>query len=162
MSFARVYARFERKKENVPASFKTIHAPAAFLLARIDDSPLATVSLIVNSDASPPRRARRGLHRAARRLQKYASAAAVVTYRLNEGKHSRRSVISIIAPRKRNRTRKIFIFCTAVNDESNRGNARPETSVSSGAFWSDGRRRRPPCGIHQSADASLISIAFKR
>jgi len=35
----------------------------------------------------------------------------------------RESVISIIAPRERNRTRKIFIFCSAVNDESNRGNA---------------------------------------
>jgi len=40
----------------------------------------------------------------------------------------RESVISIIAPRERNRTRKIFIFCSAVNDESNRGNADSSSS----------------------------------
>lgn len=86
-------------------------------------------NLIINSESSTSSESRSALYRSPALLQKYASTAVAVTYRLNEGKHSRESVISIIAPRKRNRTRKIFIFCTAVNDESNRGNV--PTSVSS-------------------------------
>lgn len=135
-SLERVYGALCK---NIRAPFGTIHAATpAFLSGRIDDSLLITIPLIVNSDARRAAGSSGPLHRAARRCgaapKIRVRRAAAVTYRLNEGKYSRGSVISIIAPRKRNRTRKIFIFCTAVNDESNRGNARPETGVSTGSF----------------------------
>jgi len=122
----RVYAFFEK---TFAASLKAIRR-GIFISTNRHDSLLITILLIVNSDGSPPHSSVSACiepHVDAR-LQKYASAAAV-TYRLNEGKHSRGSVISIITPRKRNRTRKIFIFCTAVNDESNRRNVRPATAM---------------------------------
>lgn len=86
------------------------------------------------------------LHRATRRRYSKNTRlprGAAVTYRLNEGKHSRESVISIIAPRKRNRTRKIFIFCTTSKRRVQSWKRAPrETVVSTGSLLIYSRRIR--------------------
>lgn len=131
-SFIGVYALFEKHSRRLNNDV------ASVFISTNHDSLLITisrVSLVVDSNARVPaacldlHRASSSLNVAVPKIRVRRSGGDVSTKRRKTQPHE--SVISIIAPRKRNRTRKIFIFCTAVNDESNRGNAPSEHRVPS-------------------------------